>query len=100
MKLYVPAVAYEKYCSDETYKDKFGSLLYYSDGDVNNDGVVNSADVVAVYNYISQGEKSGISQYCADVVSIYNIITTGVVPYAKSTERYYNSVIYNLINGD
>ena len=83
MKLYVPAVAYEKYCSDETYKDKFGSLLYYSDGDVNNDGVVNSADVVAVYNYISQGEKSGISQYCADVVSIYNIITTGVVPYPK-----------------
>lgn len=94
VKLYVPAVAYEKYCSDETYKDKFGSLLYYSDGDVNNDGVVNSADVVAVYNYISQGEKSGISQYCADVdadgisnsadvVSIYNIITTGVVPYPK-----------------
>lgn len=94
VKLYVPAVAYEKYCSDETYKDKFRSLLYYSDGDVNNDGVVNSADVVAVYNYISQGEKSGISQYCADVdadgisnsadvVSIYNIITTGVVPYPK-----------------
>lgn len=35
--------------------------------DVNNDGEVNSADITAVYNYISNGESSGITSAVADV---------------------------------
>ena len=54
-------------------------------GDVNNDGSVNTADVVAIYNFIEQGDASGISRYAAnvngddyvntaDVVAVYDII--------------------------
>lgn len=35
--------------------------------DVNNDGVINSSDVVAVYNYINQGDASGYTLVQADV---------------------------------
>lgn len=57
-------------------------------GDVNGDKVVNSADVVAVYNVIAYGENPNISNDAADVnkdgkvnsadvVSIYNYIANG-----------------------
>ena len=57
-------------------------------GDVNRDGDVNSADVVAVYGFIEKGDNSGIFRIdadvndddeinSADVVEIYNIIING-----------------------
>ena len=36
-------------------------------GDVDGDGNVNTADVVAVYNFIIQGEASSITKQAADV---------------------------------
>ena len=44
-----------------------GEPSLYEAGDVNQDGAINSADVVAVYNYIVQGNASGISKDDADV---------------------------------
>lgn len=55
-------------------------------GDVNDDGVVNSADVTAIYSYIGSGEDSGLSLTkvdldgdgsvtSADVTRLYNIIS-------------------------
>ncbi|MBP5360963.1 MAG: hypothetical protein J6129_05730, partial [Bacteroidaceae bacterium] len=57
-------------------------------GDVNRDGFVNTADVVAVYSFIEKGEESGISRddanvngddnvNTADVVAIYDVIIKG-----------------------
>ncbi|MBP5629800.1 MAG: leucine-rich repeat protein [Bacteroidaceae bacterium] len=57
-------------------------------GDVNRDGSVNTADVVAVYTYIEKGAESGINRddanvngddnvNTADVVAIYDIIIKG-----------------------
>ena len=57
-------------------------------GDVDRNGQVNSADVVAIYNYILIGEQSGITKAAADVdgngevnsgdvVAVYNIIIGG-----------------------
>lgn len=57
-------------------------------GDVNGDGVVNSADVAAIYSYIGSGESSGLSLKnvdldgdgsvsSADVTSLYNLISAG-----------------------
>ena len=57
-------------------------------GDVNDDGDINSGDVVAVYKYIIEGGESGITAdkanvngdaevNSADVVAIYNIIING-----------------------
>ncbi|MBO4593704.1 MAG: dockerin type I repeat-containing protein [Bacteroidaceae bacterium] len=54
-------------------------------GDVDGNGSVNSADVVAIYNFILIGEESGINEAAADVdgngsvnsgdvVAVYNII--------------------------
>lgn len=55
-------------------------------GDVNLDGVLNTADVVSIYNYITSGEESGIEKEnadvnndgtvnTADVAAVYNAIT-------------------------
>ena len=60
----------------------------YKKGDVNHDGKVNTADVVAVYSFIEKGEASGITRDAAnvngdssvntaDVVAIYDIIIKG-----------------------
>lgn len=57
-------------------------------GDVNNDGLVNTTDIVAIYSYIEQGDASGFSRKranvdgdddvnTADVVAVYNIIILG-----------------------
>lgn len=57
-------------------------------GDVNHDGLVNSADVVAIYNYIANGEQADIlledadingdnAVDSADIVAVYDIITKG-----------------------
>ena len=57
-------------------------------GDVNGDGSVNTADVVAVYSYIEKGDASGFDRKAADVnndgsvntadvVAIYSIIING-----------------------
>ncbi len=67
---------------DLTYQ---GTLILV--GDVNHDGFVNSTDVVAIYNYINEGEDSGVSLTDADingdgavnssdVTSLYNLIST------------------------
>ena len=60
----------------------------FKPGDVNLDGLVNTADVVAVYAFINFGAESGIDRKCAnvngddavntaDVVAIYSIIING-----------------------
>ena len=57
-------------------------------GDVDGNGSINSADVVAIYNYILIGEESGIKKEdadvdgngevnSADIVAVYNIIIGG-----------------------
>ncbi len=64
------------------------SISTETKGDVNGDGEVNSADVVAVYNYIVGGAQSGLTVEAADVdgdgkvssadvVAIYNAIVGG-----------------------
>ena len=70
-------------------------------GDVDGDGNVNSADVVAVYNYIIQGAASGITFEAAnvngdelvtstDVVTIYNLIINGETKKVVSIEKKYS----------
>lgn len=55
-------------------------------GDVNEDGSINAADVVAIYNFITEGAASGVKEAladvnkdqavsAADVVQVYNIIS-------------------------
>ena len=57
-------------------------------GDVTGEGDVNSADVVAIYRYIIEGESSGFAKSkadvdgngdvnSADVVAVYKIIING-----------------------
>lgn len=41
--------------------------LCFNKFDVNRDGKVDTADITAIYNYIENGEKSGISKSAADV---------------------------------
>ncbi len=61
-------------------------------GDVNGDGILNTADVVAVYNYICFGESSGVDAAnadvdhnetvnSADVIALYNKITSHTLAY-------------------
>lgn len=68
---------------DVTYTAHYARI-----GDVNLDGSVNTADVVAVYSYIISGDESGIEREradvnndgfvnTADVTAIYYIITNG-----------------------
>ena len=68
---------------DVTYTAKYVKV-----GDVNLDGLVNTADVVAIYGYIINGDESGIERNIADVnadnnvntadvTSVYHIITYG-----------------------
>jgi len=60
----------------------------YKKADVNRDGKVNATDVVSIYNYIINGEDSGVTTEQADVngdqkvnatdvVSVYNYIING-----------------------
>lgn len=66
-----------------TYIAKYAKI-----GDVNQDGLINTADVVAIYSYIANGEASGIEKIYADVNgdgevdaddidNVYAIITYG-----------------------
>ena len=68
---------------DLTYTAKYAKI-----GDVNQDGTLNTADIVAIYNYIVNGEESGIDKIYADVngdgevntvdvTNVYDIITNG-----------------------
>lgn len=90
--LYVPAESLDKYLADAAYQGKFKAIKAIPDdkivGDVDGDGTVNSADVVAVYNYITNGADSGIELSSADVngdnvvnsgdvVEVYNLIING-----------------------
>ena len=43
------------------------AAVFIALGDVNLDGVINSSDVVAIYNFISEGEASNILQENADI---------------------------------
>lgn len=96
--LYVPAESLDKYLANKTYQDKFKAIKAIPDGpalgDVNGDGVINSADVVSVYNYIVNGAASGVSISSADinrdntvnssdVVEIYNLIVNGAASSPK-----------------
>lgn len=63
-----------------------GSLLLM--GDVNRDGIVNSSDVTAIYNYINSGEDSGISMQDADVDGNDEVNSTDV------------TALYNLISSN
>jgi len=81
--------------TDETYTTLYNDLksareglVIIKMGDVNRDGRINATDVVSVYNYIINGEGSGITTERADVngdnkvnatdvVTIYNIIVNG-----------------------
>ena len=90
--LYVPAESLDKYLADAAYQGKFKAIKAIPDdkivGDVDCDGTINSADVVAVYNYITSGADSGIELSSADVngdnvvnsgdvVEVYNLIING-----------------------
>lgn len=57
-------------------------------GDVNGDGVINSADITAIYNYIASGSESGLTtSQCdvngdgavnaSDVATVYSLMSTG-----------------------
>lgn len=96
--LYVPAESLDKYLANKTYQDKFKAIKAIPDGpalgDVNGDGVINSADVVSVYNYIVSGLASGVTISSADinrdntvnssdVVEIYNLIVNGAASSPK-----------------
>lgn len=48
-------------------------------GDVTGDGLVNTADVVAVYSYITEGEDSGYTLEMADVNGDGSVTTADVV---------------------
>ena len=48
-------------------------------GDVNGDGSVNTADVVAVYTYIENGDASGFTREACDVNGDSNVNTADVV---------------------
>ena len=81
---------YARLDKGEYYPGYFSERLY-AKGDVNRDGKVNTADVVAVYSFIEKGaEESGFAREdanvngdanvnTADVVAIYSIIVKGHV---------------------
>ena len=67
---------------------EFGNIVELPAADINNDTVVNTADVVGVYAFIEKGEASGFSRdtanvngdgavNTADIVAIYNYIVEG-----------------------
>lgn len=81
---------------DITYEAQLALL-----GDVDLDGVINSSDIVSVYNYIINGEESGIIKACADVngdgtinsadvTTIYNLIINGT---SLSSKAYHKALI-------
>ena len=70
------------------YSVRLVSDVLRKKGDVNKDGSINSTDVVAIYDYIIQGDASGIEKgradvdssgevNSADVVAVYDIIING-----------------------
>ena len=74
-------------------------------GDVNGDGKVNTADVVAVYTYIEKGDASGFTREAcdvnadnsvntADVVAIY----TAIIGSEASRSPAFNHQIFRLLN--
>lgn len=72
------------------YLDSYPSLInvtpsVYEKADVNEDGKINSADIVSIYNFIFHSESSGIKKYKADVNG------DGVVNSTDITEVY-NSI--------
>lgn len=75
--------AYDKMPAYDIRYDAIVALL----GDVNMDGTTNSGDVVSIYNYIVNGEDSGIYKVCADVSG------DGIVNAADVTELY-NLIAY------
>ena len=75
---------YDKMPAHNIRYDAIAALL----GDVNMDGVTNAGDAVSIYNYIINGDASGIYKICADVngdgnvnaadvTELYNLITYG-----------------------
>ena len=73
-------------------------------GDVNLDGEVNTSDVVAIYNFISEGESSGVKGIyadlngdnvvnAADVATAYNLIVFG----STITSKKYREAIMELL---
>ena len=77
-------------CHEATISYTFHITKATPDGDVDGNGLLNSADVVSVYNYIIDGDASGVDKTAAnvdgdtdgsvnsaDVVAIYNYIIDG-----------------------
>lgn len=73
-------------------------------GDVNLDGEVNTSDVVAIYNFVSEGESSGVKGIyadlngdnvvnAADVATAYNLIVFG----STITSKKYREAIMELL---
>ena len=93
--LYIHETAYVRFVLTN-YKDKFKAVKYiengvpslYEAGDVNHDGTINSADVVAIYNFIVQGKASGITQADADVNTDNAVNATDI------------TTVYNIISGN
>ena len=74
-------------------------------GDVNGDGKVNTADVVAVYTYIEKGDASGFTREAcdvnadnsvntADVVAIY----TAIIGSEASSSPAFNKQVFRLLS--
>lgn len=93
-------------CHEATISYTFHVTKAIPDGDVDGNGLLNSADVVSVYNYIIDGDASGIDKSTAnvdgdtdgnvnsaDVVAIYNYIING------ATYHYsYNGIEIPMVN--
>ena len=87
--LYVPRGCLDAYKNSDWTWSRFKTIKELPvPSDVNDDGNVNSTDVVSVYNYILNGRESDTSEFfadvnadsivnSADVVSIYNYIISG-----------------------
>ena len=61
------------------YMPGYFTLVPRKRGDVNDDGSVNTADVVAVYSFIEKGEASGFDREAADVNNDGSVNTADVV---------------------
>lgn len=77
--LYVPGGSVSKYKNDSYWKlySNITDLKNFVNCDVNNDGKVNSTDIVAIYNYIST--KTGVTLEKADVNGDGKVNSTDIV---------------------
>lgn len=93
---YIDATTFTEDVADATTAKTFvvSGLNWSTGGDVNGDGVINSADVAAIYNYIASGADSGLTEKqcdvnndgavnASDVAAVYSLMNTGSAAYSK-----------------